>query len=605
MNKLIEFLASYGPQASSNNLYDEFVVGASERTGCRPINIEQPIVADVVALLLSDSVSSVILTGTAGDGKTYTARKVLEEIAGGEALWETTQKICEVSCLDNKNRKIRFIKDLSELKEEDKDEIFPDVCDALLGKSDVRYVICVNDGHLLKFFRDRGAPGSVLHDKIAMMLRGDVQTLPGFSINLINMSRLSHQDVFERVVDAVVEHPNWRDCEGCPCFGEQESPCPIRKNREILENKELDSMRQRLKELIAMAAADGKHLSVRQLILLVVNIILGDQKAGNELLTCARAKNRVAKGEYDLTNPYGNALGENLAERQRKQYGAFAILGDFGIGEETNNYFDNSLIDSPSRLPGDSVYGERIFSPQRSMYTKNSSLYASNFKHALIQQRRRLFFSLNPYAAEVLNENKKNPWNLTAYKYGFKYIQFSQCLLLGNINASVETTKTVNRIAGDVIRGLNRIMTNEMTKTNSELWLTEPSGVFSGHGIPLLVAVAGRPQQSQTWIKFSKLKDDGKAPTLDFIPLNRVDLKVELHLKPTLMEYILSIADGRLSASFSEECKRDIRHFQLKAVAAIQEASTPCVPALRETRVIEGVLRSHPISVLTEEDSWS
>ena len=42
-NPLVDFLASYGPQASSNNLYDEFVVEAAKRTGCAALEIDQPL----------------------------------------------------------------------------------------------------------------------------------------------------------------------------------------------------------------------------------------------------------------------------------------------------------------------------------------------------------------------------------------------------------------------------------------------------------------------------------------------------------------------------------------------------------------------------------
>ena len=76
-NPLVEFLASYGPQASSNNLYDEFVVNAAQKTGCEPLEIEQPLIGQVIKWLQEPSPKSIILTGTAGDGKTYTARRVM------------------------------------------------------------------------------------------------------------------------------------------------------------------------------------------------------------------------------------------------------------------------------------------------------------------------------------------------------------------------------------------------------------------------------------------------------------------------------------------------------------------------------------------------
>ena len=94
-------------------------------------------------------------------------------------------------------------------------------------------------------------------------------------------------------------------------------------------------MRARLKDMIRMAAADRQHLSIRQLLLLSVNILLGDRKPGTRalLLTCRKVAQSVqTTDEYAATNPYANAFGENLGQRERRQYGAFAVLSEFGVG---------------------------------------------------------------------------------------------------------------------------------------------------------------------------------------------------------------------------------------------------------------------------------
>ncbi|MBF4338848.1 hypothetical protein EAY42_27560, partial [Vibrio anguillarum] len=80
------------------------------------------------------------------------------------------------------------------------------------------------------------------------------------------------------------------------------------------------------------------------LLLLGVNILLGDRLSGQVILTCRTAKNRAQKEDYRLTNPYANVFGTNLSERQRQQYQVFNILEAFGIGRETDNKFDNLLI---------------------------------------------------------------------------------------------------------------------------------------------------------------------------------------------------------------------------------------------------------------------
>lgn len=93
-----------------------------------------------------------------------------------------------------------------------------------------------------------------------------------------------------------------------------------------------------------LARASRMHIPIRDLLLLGVNILLGDRQSGRILLTCRTAKNRADKEDYHLTNPYTNVFGMNLSGRQRQQYQVFNILEAFGIGRETNNKFDNLLI---------------------------------------------------------------------------------------------------------------------------------------------------------------------------------------------------------------------------------------------------------------------
>ena len=81
-------------------------------------------------------------------------------------MWTNTQKTFDLPLPSRSGRRIRFIKDLSELNENDKDEIFP-VDPGIAprrGHVDL-FVICVNDGHLLKFLRDREGEGDDLHQR--------------------------------------------------------------------------------------------------------------------------------------------------------------------------------------------------------------------------------------------------------------------------------------------------------------------------------------------------------------------------------------------------------------------------------------------------------
>jgi hypothetical protein len=602
-NPLVEFLAAYGPQASSNNLYDEFVVDAAARTGCAALQIDQPLTAELIGMLQSASPTCVILTGTAGDGKTYTARKVAEALSGEARVWSNTQKVYELPRPLPSGRTARFIKDLSEINEAEKTRLFPDILAALTGESTDVFVICVNDGHLLKFFRDRGQPP--LHDRIAEMLRSDARDDPDGHFLLVNMSRQSHRHLVDQIVDGVVAHAGWGACEGCPALSDKDNPCPIRCNRDILLRKDHPSMRARLKDMIRMAAADGRHLSIRQLILLTVNILLGDARPGSTLLTCQKAQRRARENDYGSTNPYANAFGVNLTERERRQYGAFTVLSEFQVGFETNNTFDLGLLWGDASLPDCPWYGERIFASVRDMYRGDPSRYSADFQRAMVEQRRRLFFSLDPQSAEVRANPRRSPWNLSVFKHGVDYVAMVDGLLGPGIPPL---------IARQLVCGLNRMMTGEMTITKDRLWITAPSGVYMGSEIPLLVQHAGHPRAGGTSTMDFVLPgnhragpfDNGRPPVIRVVTRGREDRAVNLALRPTLVECLLRIADGALPASFSSECQREVERFQLQVATEVRQALEldGAVPMPKEVRMLDGNLQEHGIAIMAEGDAW-
>lgn len=600
-NPLVEFLASYGPQASSNNLYDEFVVAAAARTGCAALQIDQPLTAKLVGMLQSAEPKCVILTGTAGDGKTYTARKVAEALSDEARVWANTQKIYNLPKPLPSGRSVRFIKDLSEINEAEKSRIFPDILAALTGESADVFIICVNDGHLLKFFRDRGE--AVLHDRIAEMLRSDARDDPDGHFLLINMSRQSHRHLVDQIVDGVVGHAGWGACGGCPALADKDNACPIRCNRDILLRKDPASMRARLKDMIRMAAADGRHLSIRQLILLTVNILLGDARPGSTLLTCQKAQRRARENDYGSTNPYANAFGVNLTERERRQYGAFTVLSEFQIGFETNNTFDHGLLWGDDSLPDCPWYGERIFASVRDMYRGDPARHSGDFQRAMVDQRRRLFFSLDPQSAEVRANPRRSPWNLSVFKHGSDYIAMVDGLLDQGMPQP---------IARQLLRGLNRMMTGEMTITDDRLWVTAPSGVYMGSEIPLLVQHAGRARAGGTSTVAFRLpgnhragpSDNGRPPVIRVVTQAREELAVDLALRPTLVECLLRISDGALPASFSSECQREVERFQLQVATAVRQAFDGAAPMPKEVRMLDGSLQEHGIAIMAEGDTW-
>ncbi|MCY4005692.1 MAG: hypothetical protein OXE84_02525 [Rhodobacteraceae bacterium] len=569
-NTLVDFLAAYGPTSDGNNMYDEFVVSAAEEAGVEPISIPEDYSKKILKDLTSDQPRSVILTGTAGDGKTYTARKVLESLSEGIATWGNTEDTY-VWHVPNSDRRIVFVKDLSEIGQTGKASIIGRLVEAFTNPMSREYfVLCVNDGHLLRTWKEH-TNGDHRGDKILMTLREllrDDEQIPsdGMAFRLINMSRTSHAKTIDAIIDQICSHPGWNSC-GKECTSHSIEVCPIQINRKILLNHENASLRNRLRALIEIAAADESHLSIRQIIILIVNALLGDSKKPDQtpLLNCARAKQRAADNEYKYTNPYNNLFGENHPSSRRQQHLAFEVLSGFGIGFETNNFFDDQSINinenSGRASEGDHPqYGTSSYKQLLANYNANPGANIRSLRDALRAQRRLLFFE---WPDPIENSREESPWQLTVHNYGDLYLN-----LLNEEGKRDDGQFTLTRLK--IIKGLNRALTGSLTETSDRLWLTQPSGVYNGADIPILATNPIGWKGMPYFLSLAAPVIPGRPPELQLMaayPKRRI--LTSLHLRPTLFEYLMRINDGALPMSFSNQCFQDVRNFQIRCVGEI------------------------------------
>lgn len=78
----IGFLRNYGPIPCNDNMYDETIQRASKRKKIEPPTFETAYLNELIENFQAAIPKSVILTGTAGDGKTYYCRQVWEVLCG-------------------------------------------------------------------------------------------------------------------------------------------------------------------------------------------------------------------------------------------------------------------------------------------------------------------------------------------------------------------------------------------------------------------------------------------------------------------------------------------------------------------------------------------
>lgn len=570
-NNLVDFLRLYGPISTSDAMYDEFIQSELKRFGVAPaIEIPPARLTTLREIYLQGPPRNVVLTGTAGDGKTFHCRRIWEELGGTSAGWTEAGKVARIGLPSE--RPLVIVKDMSELKDDEKAALMPDISAAVQGRTDgAAYLIAANDGQLLATWRrwaeSRGGEDLTAFHRIEAMLVDGNTWDEQLDLQLYNLSR---EDVttgpFDELIEQVVEHPQWADCEGCPLMEDDAAhACPIRINRERLRAD--TPFRQRLRELLTLAAANGLHLPIRHLLLLIVNIVLGDAKPPKRLLTCRTARNRAEQREYKHTNPYANVFGGNLPASARGQYQAFTVFESFGIGQETNNTFDNLLIygryAEPERygrlVDNDPYYGGGGPAYQRllSDYLEGDRAETGDFLQALERQRQRLFFALP-------DDEALDPWQLTVYRHAARFLEFRDKLADG---------QDVMRISEALIRGLNRTFCGMMIDDANEVLLASSGGDGRGKIASVLNhRVPARPRRREVYMSFDLPAASGAPRLVAVDPIAEGDGVVDaLDLQLTHFEYLMRVAHGSLPASFSRQCFEDFLDFKLRLIERLDQ----------------------------------
>lgn len=571
-NNFIDFLRRYGPIPASDNMYDELIQAEIDRHGIEPaIHLHPARLKEVQQNFESGTPRNVILTGTAGDGKTYHCRRIWKHFGGDMEHWKAGRKIVSLT-LPESGKRLFIVKDLSELTQNEKDDMLSDLTKAVSGTDDEKcYLVAANDGQLLASWRDwadaHGQNVQRVFKTVEDLLVEDRISDDSLNLDLYNLSRLDASEHFQELVDQIVEHPLWSRCEGCDQLSEDgTTACPILINRDRLRGNAQNSVfRKRLGALMKLARANRMHLPIRDLLLLAVNIILGDRQGQRTLLTCRTARNRAAKNEYRLTNPYANVFGGNLPERKRRQYQVFATLEAFGIGRETDNKFDNLLIygaydDSEQfqkLVSTDSFYGAKAYKPFLQDYLEGERKNFGEFMHALSRQRQRLFFTL-----EI--ESELDPWQLTVFQASGLFLEFVDDL---------QNNKDVSRTTEILVQGLNRTFCGMMIDDGTTLYLASSGGDGRGRIAALLnYRLPAARQRRDPYLEFC-MSGDAATPCIHIVDPVSPDEEIidNFPLQLTHFEYLVRVANGSLPASFSTQCREDFLDFKLRLIKRLNE----------------------------------
>jgi len=438
------------------------------------------------------------------------------------------------------------------------------------GEDEV-FLLAANDGQLLRFWRgfaETHPEAKQVEERIRVMLKEERTTDPALRLEMHNLSRQLHDQVFEDVVTALAGHPGWAGCAGCRLL--EDGSCPIRRNLAVLSDPRDPGMRARLRGLIRLAAFNDNHLPIRHVLLLAVNVILGVSGRDTALMRCATA-HAMADGEGAAANPYDNALGLNLPGGGHGQYRAFTVFADMGLGRETNNAVDGVLVEAQPRarydamVRSDPVFGEP-FDAVRSWYQRGALDDFGEFQRAIERQRRRLFFAMPRFLATSPGDADPwfDPWRLTVFSFGGEYLDFAAALTGG---------KAIDAVRARLVTGLNRSYTGAMTDEGQQVWFASPAANTQsriGRVLDIEVPV-GRSRRFACWFDFDCDAEAAHGRPRMAVRLADGTVAAGTAVTPLLFEYLLRVGAGSLPGSFSRQCFEELRQFRVGADGALRQ----------------------------------
>ncbi|MCF8190237.1 MAG: AAA family ATPase [Polynucleobacter sp.] len=562
----VRFLRSYGPTPNNLNLFDEYITNALSRAKVKPITLTSPKLAEIKSLLDTGWNGSIVIAGTAGDGKTYHCRSLWSHLGGAEEDWADTKTTIKSIQLSD-GRKATFIKDLSELNDQEGDSVLEILERSVVDGDDSHFVImAANHGQILERMRDFSTRKKTVYP--LRKLVQDAFLLYQYKTDrlaIFDLSRASHRDSLSEVITAVTNHPEWQKCSACE-LNQAGRICPILENRNRLSGQfDGGLFANRLGDLVEIARLNGWHLPVRDLLALVSNIILGHKEAGEGLLSCSDVSRLQEIGAIERGNVYGNVFGANLPRRRYIDRPVFKALLSFGIGYETTNAFDGLLVYGESdpklaetfqRLIGqDPLYGAtQYFLSSLEKYVEGEEEArvdggASDFIDMLEMQRRRLFFTIPP------SESDYPYWGLTVYHYAGDYLELIKIL--------TERKAPSDRVRALLIKGLNRVMTGLLIENTDKVFVAS-SGGYTQSKVSALCeaeAPARRLNGIGTTIKFDPQTEQA---FLEIALAPGESEAISLNLSPVRFEFLCRVGEGALPASFSNERLEDLLAFKAK-----------------------------------------
>lgn len=542
-NHWIRFLEGYCK--GKNQIQDEYVRKVAKKLGIEePLDIKFPWQQEILSKFQSkESHNLIILTGTAGDGKTKLCRDIVQSLDGSgfdEKTWN------ENSYFSTNERTV--VKDFSELNKQDKNKLIGELITILNnGVVPKPVLVAVNDGILVEELENFIDCSSIEAKKTTAKVLKEIiedKINLGFSecdgqeiVNLINLSKLNAKENMTLIFETILNHPGWNDCNGC--VGKEEKKCAIYNKYHLLKTE--PHIKVNLSNIILLLQLNNEHFTIRELLNLATNTLLAsvpkpkalritDIEAGTGMLNCKAMSKVDHQSAFNIESSIEVGFwGMNLGAQKMLINRPFSEINKLGFGELSTNYWDRLLRHKT----------ERTFSIPLDI---NNSLFearcidgadANNERWDALMRRSRM--QLYCY-----QKNDPDAFTLQCYSYFGDYRKN-----IYDVLSNAESATGVNTIAL-IILSLNRVFHGRYISENSgrdRLFIPE-----KGQGSITPISIFHGEDIRERDIVIKTIKNDMSLSGARIEPVLILEIdrehEVKLSLTVELFDYLVHVSKG-------------------------------------------------------------
>lgn len=576
-------LAQYCPSPENEAAFDESIQKAQDRLNVRAPEIESPVLRRLLDVLTAEEPAHVILTGTAGDGKTHICRQVYHELVGDRRKWGDPIVRGRLP----QGRDLVIVKDFTELGLDQQIKIVAQLSSLLFSGEPANEVLLIaaNEGILthrtnlrelgdegqrkLEEFRGKKEWLKRLHMVLNDLLIYGLESRKSIPLHLFNLSCIPATENLARVLHAVLYHEAWGLCQECDLARtEGDHWCPVYENLMRLRRK---TVQRRLTQLVEICEYTGEHLTIRHLLMMVSNALVGHALASGPVkavVSCEHVRGLLGS---DLTSMayFQNIFGANLPRAAKIP--PFSVLSSLGVGEETNNRIDDLLVygdldediaeDYLSAIGSDRRFGlTSRFCEMREQYREESPEdNGAAFLAALVAQRRRLYFEM----PEELEERYRYK-DLTVYRSAQEY----RAEIIEPLNAGRPISEEVlNRL----VIGLNRVFVGALTQDTQCILLATSGTTSQARVCDLLIHPLSHNPFEGAGLSVQSAKGGEMGYLLPYLGVSfRGQQIARLELSLARYEFLRRVSEGVLPASFSPELYEDALAFKSQIIHKLE-----------------------------------